>query len=393
MSELADQMDPPISESRARAYKSVIDNKEDCEAVEQGPFGKYYLVAPDGNALRIDQTTQEAATGPLNPGLSPSEKSARTKQAKEVTRDMQLWLNTMLQQVDPCPLPEPTSAPGAQDVILLRGDDHIGQKATIPLEDGSISTIYDTEIAINTIEYVTEQVPAILASRKQETETLHYCLNGDTVTGTDIYDNQHFEVSLGLYEQVFLAAKLHFKEILRLAEIVPEVHVHFQPGNHGKISDGEDAFNADRIAYGIIDLALRWNGPDNVYCRPPNEAGFTNFQARGYKFHMRHGQKYLEHVGTSSGKNRVRGDIINHGSRSIDGQPIDVILRNHYHQFKVEPDSGVEVVMGPSICPPADFEDWLSEYEGAAGAVIGVTDSAPVKWTEKVTLDIDPRDG
>lgn len=106
------------------------------------------------------------------------------------------------------------------------------------------------------------------------------------------------------------------EQIKRLSSRFPTVQVVCQPGNHGALEASySDGANADRILYMMLDKAVRQDSSlDNITFIRNDSTAFTNFYTRGnradyerggaWKFHLRHGQDSLEHIGTSAGKQR-----------------------------------------------------------------------------------------
>lgn len=93
---------------------------------------------------------------------------------------------------------------------------------------------------------------------------------------------------------------------------------------------------------------------------------------------MTHGQDSLEHIGTSSGRNRWRG--------WLNEQDFDVGYRGHYHESKREPiQNGPMIYESPS---PKPADEWTSKigYGSAKlphkrlATVHGVSDKRPVTW-------------
>lgn len=294
-----------------------------------------------------------------------------------------------------------------EDVVIHRSDDHIG--AEVHDEHGNL--VFNHEIAADRIRSVTDSVMNLIereGGANREYDTAHLLLDGDTVTGENIFSHQPHEIDLTLDEQIDLACKLYLEQIRRLSARFPSVQVVCQAGNHGELrADGmSENANADKIVYMMLDRMVRIDPDlDNVTFIRSDATRFINFRMRvdeeadrekaealgfeidelppefqsGHRAHMRHGQNSLAHIGTTSGKSRWRGWQIKH--------LFDIAYRAHYHEFKLEHVMNRPVLMSGSICPPSDFEESFSVWSEPAATVHGVTDDYPLAWVYPVQFD------
>jgi hypothetical protein len=278
-----------------------------------------------------------------------------------------------------------------EDVVIHRTDTHFGDV----LEDEFGNIVFDSEIAREREEHVTERVMD-LVERQEEAgvtyDTAHLLLGGDHVTGENIYANQLSEVEAGLDEQIELATEVFLEQIQRLSARFPAVQVVCQVGNHGALEASySNGANADRFMFMMLDQAVR-SSPDlnNVTLIRNNSTMFTNFYVRGdresyekdnqgWKFHLRHGDDSLEHIGTSSGKNRWRGWQIRHD--------FDQAYRGHYHEFSVDSIyDGTQVLMTGSPKPSDEFEESISEWSEPSATVHGVSDEREMTFLYPITF-------
>ena len=86
----------------------------------------------------------------------------------------------------------------------------------------------------------------------REYDTAHLLLDGDTVTGENIFSHQPHEIDLTLDEQIDLACKLYLEQIRRLSARFPSVQVVCQAGNHDRSNTVVLWANSDwyRIGFG-----------------------------------------------------------------------------------------------------------------------------------------------
>lgn len=260
-----------------------------------------------------------------------------------------------------------------EDMVIHRSDDHIGAK----YEDEFGELTFNPEVAVDRVRTIQEKT--IEMKRRQEQagvdfDTAHLLLGGDAVHGEGIHENQPWESAMTLVEQVETASDLYMEFIEALRAEFETVQVICQNGNHGELrGDGmsEDA-NADDIVFMTMDKRIRDRGYDDVTFIRSEGTYFTNFEMRGHNGHLRHGQKSLFHIGTSSGKNRWRGWHNMHD--------FDIAYRGHYHEFRVENIDSRPVIMSGAICPPSDFEEGLGVWSEPAATIHGVSDSRPLTW-------------
>lgn len=374
-----------IARSTARDHISELRRRGmDIEKKDNDGESMYYVESTSTS------TSDGEASHPTNHNPQRAEedrhKSGKTNRLNKYLSGMERRLTEMLDRSKP-----PVADGGHdvreshEDVVIHRTDTHIGDVVTNEFGE----TVYNTEIAVEREQYVTSKVMDLVKRQEKAGvtfDTAHLLLGGDHVTGENIYANQQAHIEETLDSQIQIAADTFLEQIQRLAERFPSVQVVCQVGNHGRLDASySNGANADRIVYMMLDQAVRRSdGLDNVTLIRNSSTNFTNFFVRGdrksyqrddkgYKFHLRHGQDSLNHIGTSSGKNRWRGWQIKHG--------FDQAYRGHYHDFKVESITGNRsVFMTGSPKPPGGFEESLSEWTQPTATVHGVSDSRPCSW-------------
>ena len=333
----------------------------------------------------VDGVYEYAGDHPAT-NMRPPNRASKTAQSKAANAHLANLNDRLVDLLNRTP---PAVADGGleynhsnEDVVIHRSDDHIGNL----VEDEFGNVIFDREICVNRIRYVTDTVMRLIDREEdanRQFDTAHLLLGGDTVTGESIYQSQPHHICMKLDEQIDVAADLYFEQIERLAARFPSVQVVCQAGNHGELrADGmSEMANADRIVYGFLDKMVRMSDLDNVTVVRNDSATFTNFEIRGgiHRGHLRHGQNSLSHIGTSSGQNKWRGWQIRHG--------FDIAYRGHYHEFKLEHVMNRPVLMSGAICPPDDYEESLSVWSEPAATVHGVTDDYPLAWMYPIRMD------
>jgi biotin operon repressor len=350
---------------------------------------------------------------PVNPDVPTRDlrsKATITGEAKETVHDIIQYLSEDLTGRAP-PMPEDglTVRDSHEDMVVHRSDDHIGAL----YKDEFGNNTFDAETGIERVRKVNEKTFDL--KRRQEAagvsfDTLHLVMGGDHVHGTGIHDDQPWETELPVPEQMAVASDVYMEFIDRAVEEFETVQVVCQRGNHGELrGDGMSPDdNIDDAVFMMLDKRIRDRGYDNVKFVSSNGGYFTNFRMRakpdedqqkadslgipvgelppdlqsGHRGHLRHGQKSLLHIGTSSGKNRWRG--------WHDKHQFDIAYRGHFHQYRIENIDSVPVVMSGAIVPPSDFEESLAAWDEPAATIHGVSDSRPMTWMYRVDFEADP---
>lgn len=347
-----------IRRSTVRDHLSNIDDVVGLEKVDRDGDTEY-RPSRDGEP---DKTQDDS--------LPPSKQSI-TKKANRHLIKLERRVAELLEDAEPLDVDVDTG--GREDVVIHRTDAHIGSV----VEDEFGNEVFNEDVAVERERTVTEKTVRLVERQEAagyEFGTSHLLLGGDLVTGENIFNGQAHDISATVDEQIDIAAELYYEQIQELAELFPAVQVVCQLGNHGEIrgSGMSEAANFDRIIYMMLEKMVRASGLDNVKFLRNDATHFTNFQIRDHNAHLRHGHNSLEHIGTSSGKNRWRGWKLKH--------KFDIAYWGHYHTFEMDEVFGDPVIRSGSIRPPDDFEEGLSEGGKPAATIHGASDSYPLTW-------------
>lgn len=363
--ELADRLS--ISVPRTRGIVSQI--------ISRGYNLKRDPIGDNGRIVVYDaHNDNDARTHYDVPGERIS-KATVTRRYNDALTEIQAWLAQDL-NADPAPCPEFSVRPSAEDVVIHRSDAHIGAK----YRDENGNYHYDTDTAIEREGTVTDRVDNLCLRQEKagvEFDTAHLLLGGDMIHGEGIYPDQPWETEIPLVKQIEVASDLYMEQIDRLRHRFPQVQVVMQNGNHGELrGDGMGpTSNADDIVYMTLRQRVRDRGYENVRTiHKPHASYYTNFTMREGEWngHLRHGQKSLFHIGTSSGKDRWKTWLIRHA--------FDIAYRGHYHELRLENVLSYPVIMSGAACPPDDFEEGLGEWSEPAATIHGVSDERVLTW-------------
>jgi hypothetical protein len=307
--------------------------------------------------------------------ISSRAKQTVTRRANERLQELELDLSRMLRTTKPTTVD--VSAPNAgEDFVIHRSDTHVGQ---VRYDDAG-REVFNTDTALDREETITHEVLKAAEERKQyrDIRTAHLLLGGDMVTNENIYNHQPFHIDRTLDEQILTVAELYYDQILLLSEEFERVQVVMQPGNHGEIraSGQSEEANADRIAYAIIDLMVRLQGPENVHVVRSDATNYVNFEMRGWKGHLRHGQDLHAHVGTSAPGDQWKTHRLVH--------EFDLAYWGHYHSPLQHWVHDALAVRSGAVIPPGDFEDKIGEWTAPGALVHTITDDERMAWSRPI---------
>lgn len=324
----------------------------------------YQRVASDGGSVA-------ANPDPVTHRVPTARKQVVTKAANDFLSELEFDLRTRLVEYEPVRADLPIRT-GGLDMVMFRTDDHFGSTETDVNFEGNPVEIFNSEIAAERVFQHLDQF--IEWKRELEAvgntiDTAHLLMNGDHITGEDIYPGQGFEVDATLREQVRTASAVYVDVIRELAAEFPAVQVVCQHGNHGELRTGSQSnqANADDLMFDAIDLALRQSDLGNINFITNHISTHTEFQMRGHRGYIRHGQSGLGHIGTNSGVKRwqswLQESIDRHGDTGW-----DVGYWGHFHELKIEPVAGRPVLMGGTLQPAGDYENSIGIAPGRPGA-------------------------
>lgn len=355
----------------------------------------------------------EEAEHPSNNNKQYAEKTKKkrqkSKKLNEHMGDMEARLTSLLNNSQPAVADGPTPIREShEDVVIHRTDAHFGDQ----IEDEFGNVVFSPEIGRKREECVTDKVMDLVERQSKagiKYDTANLLLGGDCVTGEHTYANQLGEVVLSLDEQIDMAFEVYMEQIQRLASRFPQVKVVCQPGNHGELeAKYSSGANADRLLYMMMDEATRRDeNLDNVTFVRNDATRFTNFRLRnnleedkkrakalgldsvndleeghrtGWKFHLRHGDDSLEHIGTSAGKKRWYNWMLRH--------EFDQAYRGHYHKHEIDTiHNDVKCIMTGSPKPPDSFEEKIAEWSQPTAFIHGVSDTRAKTWNYEVSFD------
>jgi len=358
--EIAD--DWGVTQNNIRLHISHIREKGVTIGIEHSS-GVYYL--PDQPKVRRVSTK---ATG------------TKTKEANNYATEVESAIIRRLRSSDELVTPLPTS-PGNEDMVLHLTDLHIGDL----VEDQHGNVIYDTQIAVDVVDYVTQktiQLKDVMGS-VTSFDTLHVAWGGDMITNENIYEGQAFDIETMLADQMSAAVGALTRQVKSLAQVFDAVNVIAQPGNHGKMraSGVSKQANMDLVTYRWVDDRLREAGVSNVNFTTSETTWFKTFSLRGgrWKGFLTHGNDSAKHVDSTAASSRDWRGWLNEFD-------FDIGYRGHYHESRREPvQNGPMVFESPSPKPPSE---WVSQigYGSVSGqsrrlaTVHGVSDERPVTW-------------
>lgn len=286
--------------------------------------------------------------------LSTQAKQTITKKANEYRTEMEARLLRRLPDaVDPLnAVPDPT--PGAEDMVLAFGDLHIGD--TVETEHGEVFNPLTAAKDALSITRRTLQIRAMLGDMV-EVENLHVFLNGDFVTGMDVYDGQAFDIVLGLGDQLALGVELLWRQLATFSEHFETVTVTCTLGNHGRDrgSYKSGQANQDLNCYRWLADRLLAAGYDNIDFHISGGEHSVTREIRGHTYLHRHGQHEQVHAGaTARSQSDQRGLLY--------ANDFDVQVRGHYHQERKESVlNAADVVTTPSPKPGDEFAELIGQ--------------------------------
>lgn len=308
-----------------------------------------------------------------------AQKQTKTKAANDFLAELEVELRDRLKWTEPTNTDLPQRS-GRRDMVMFRTDDHFGSEETEINAHGEQVETFNSEIAA---DRVYEHLSDVLAFKRDcermgvSFDTIHLLMNGDHVTNESIFEGQAHNIDQTLRGQVKTASGVYIDVIQTLADEFDAVQVVCQHGNHGELRarGASNQANADDLLYDALDLALRQSNTRNVRLITNHVDTHTEFEMRGHRGYMRHGQDTLGHIGTSSGEQRWLAWLHESVDRN-DDSGWDVGYVGHYHQMKWEPVAGRPVLMGGTLQPAGDYENSLGIAPGRPGA-----------WTHTVTND------
>ncbi len=202
---------------------------------------------------------------------------------------------------------------------------------------------------------------------------------GDIATGTQVYDTQQHDIAELLAQQIQDGAQALTRLVTTLREHFQSVRVYAVVGNHGFQSpSAARGSNTDLTCYYWLRDALRREGYDDVEITIGEHTHHLNFDVRGWRFHIRHGQDSQQQVDETA-----RSEADWRGWR--DKHKFDVAIRGHHHVPSLHwVLNRYPVVSLPSPKPGGEFADRIGDPDASTpaarhserklGYVFGVSD-------------------
>lgn len=348
------------------------------EAVKEAGVDLQYDHEADQWYIADERSTQLRAK-------STRHKTSITREATEIIEDENATLMRRLRRTEPLQA-DPIGRAGSESVGLILGDLHFGdveEKEYWSEEDGEYQThrVYDSQIAADKVEEVTRRVLKITTMMNDfvDRDDLYLFLLGDISTGMFIYEGQTLHIDKQLREQVEESVSALYQMVVTFANHFDTVQIRGVPGNHGtdKPSSAIGA-NTDLLTYSWLDDRLRDSGYDNVDFRTSSKHHHLNTTARGWRFHVRHGDDVLQHVDETAASSRDWRGL-------RDEFEFDVGMMGHHHKpafHKVM--NAYPVFTAPSPKPGNEFASKIgrpdtSKHRDLAW-IFGIDDERPVTW-------------
>jgi predicted phosphodiesterase len=331
-------------------------------AVDQNPHTALELLRDDDVEIGYDPTAEKYYLADERSKQLRSKShlslTAKTKLAKKHLREEQAILD---RRPDTTPLSIEGFAPreDAETMVAAFGDLHFGDEVT----DDRGRVEYDREVAHKAADRFAREV---IRHKEQWAPTFDECvvpILGDVATGTQIYDSQQTEIGDLLAQQITDGSQALTRIISTLREHFEAVRVYCVVGNHGFQSpSAARGSNTDLICYKWMDDALRREGYDDVEVTIADSTHHLNFEVRGWRFHIRHGQDSQTQVDETA-----RSEADWRGWR--DKHRFDVGIRGHHHVPSLHwVLNRYPVVTTPSPKPGGEFADRIGDPDASTPA-------------------------
>jgi len=301
------------------------------------------------------------------------DKSQNVKDAHNALTELEKEVKEALANTNPV-LNVTERTEGSSTLVLPHSDSHVGAL----IEDRPGVDYYSAEEAQGAIcEYFERAVSH--AKERGDVEDVVLILNGDHLDGEGVFPGQRHEQEDNLRDQLRKAGNTYIEQILMLSREFESVEVYGVPGNHGNI-DRESTTNADMMLYDFIETALDYSEANNIRFEKANPAGYVSFNIRGWDYYTRHGENYLNHIGTSTGIRRALQWYTKQNG-------FDVGIRSHYHSVRWETIADeVPVIMTGSTAPPSTFAESTGSDGGETAAFWYTTEENEIEGFENIRL-------
>jgi len=306
--------------------------------------GKYYLA--DDRSDKIRQQSHLSL-------------SAKTKRAKQALREEQAIINRLPDTTPLAIAPENEPDPGTETMVAGIGDLHFGDEVT---NDRGVVT-WNNELADKAVDRFAEKVVKHKRQWPQRFDELVLPILGDIATGTQIYETQRNDIEELLAGQIRDGSQALTRLVSTLAEHFKSVRVYAVVGNHGfQDPSAARGSNTDLACYYWMQDALRREGYDNVEITLGEHTHHLNFDVRGWRMHIRHGQDSQQQVDETA-----RSEADWRGWR--DKHKFDLAMRGHHHVPSLHwVLNRYPVVSLPSPKPGGEFADRIGDPDASTPA-------------------------
>jgi len=343
-----------------RALPATLDELD--AAVDQDPHAALELLRDDGVEIGYDPDAEkyylEDERSKQLRSKSHLSLSAKTKRAKSALREERAILN---RRPDTTPLSITGFDPSldAETMVAAFGDLHFGDEVT----DDRGRVVHDAETVHEAADQFARKV---IRHKRQWAPRFDECvvpILGDIATGTSVYDTQQVEIADLLAQQITDGSQALTRVISTLREHFEAVRVYCVVGNHGFQSpSAARGSNTDLVCYKWMQDALRREGYTDVKITIGDSTHHLNFEVRGWRFHIRHGQDSQTQVDETA-----RSEADWRGWR--DKHKFDVGLRGHHHVPSLHwVLNRYPVVTVPSVKPGGEFADRIGDPDASTPA-------------------------
>ena len=285
--------------------------------------------------------------------------SAKTKRAKAALREEQAIIERLPDTTPLSIAAEHEPQPENETMVAAIGDLHFGDI----VKDDRGRLTYDRDIVHDAAETFARK---IVQHKRQWGATFDECvvpILGDIATGTEIYDTQKTEIESLLARQIKDGAQALTTLVATLREHFESVRVYAVVGNHGfQSASAARGSNTDLACYYWLQDALRREGYDDVELTIGEHSHHLNFEIRGWRCHIRHGQDSQQQVDETA-----RSEADWRGWR--DKHKFDLAIRGHHHVPSLHwVLNRYPVVSLPSPKPGGEFADRIGSPDASAPA-------------------------
>jgi len=372
---------------RAVRYRQNAMEKESNIDLERNSDGVWY--ASDDCSDEDDGTQSEEKESELDSRCEDSmasepkrvdsySRAQNTKDTHNRLTELEKEIKQAISNIEPV-VSDFSRTEGESTLVIPHSDSHVGAV----VEDRYDVDYYSAEEARGVIEEYFDR--CIQSARERgDVEDAVVIFNGDHLDGEGIYPAQRHEQEDGIRDQQRKAGRTYIEQLMKLSNEFENVFVYQVPGNHGRL-DKESTTNADMMLYDFIEVGIDYSPVDNIHIEKAGAGGFLNFTVRGWNYLARHGEEMLEHVGTSSGKNRAQNHYMQYH--------YDVFLRSHYHAVKHETiGDNIPVVMTGSPAPQSTFAEKRSAGGGKCGVHWFTTEENVIEDFQPMHLETEQFD-